>query len=273
MPSFSRLTPSWRGYVGIKKLMVFGDSYSYVGYSAQAPAPTSSSPLGVAFPGQPVNEPGQPNWVGYLIRDYGHGHANMIVYDYAVRLDTVTGVHTNQVAQQFLRSVGRRPGWAPWNHTDSLFVTWVGMNDCRLLYTNNKAEITSVIATLFAAQEALYRAGARNFLFIDVPPLHMSPIGTTMGDKVVRFSNWNDELLQGTRNFAMTHPDATIMLFSAWGTFSRVLSDPARYGFNPQDRTTQGGSIWFDFMHPTSRMHRILASELAHFLSSQLPPS
>jgi hypothetical protein len=44
-------------------------------------------------------------------------------------------------------------------------------------YTNEKAEITPIIASLFAAQDMLYAAGARNFLFIDVPPLYMSPIG------------------------------------------------------------------------------------------------
>ncbi|KAI0307236.1 hypothetical protein B0F90DRAFT_1622154 [Multifurca ochricompacta] len=272
MTSSSRLTPTWRGYFRIKKLMVFGDSYSYVGYSAQAPVPTSSSPLGVAFPGQPINEPGLPNWIGYLIRNYGHGHANMIAYDYARRGDTVMGVYANQVSREFLPSVGRKPGWAAWGPSDTVFVTWVGANDCRILYTNDKAEITPIIATLFAAQDGLYRAGARNFLFIDVPPLHMSPIGN-MGDKVVRFRNWNDELRRGLATFTSRYPDATVMVFSAWETFSRILSDPARYGFNPADRNTQGGSIWFDFMHPTSRVHNILAGEIAQFLASQPPQS
>jgi hypothetical protein len=58
-----------------------------------------------------------------------------------------------------------------------------------------------------------------------------------------------------------------------WDTFTRILSDPARYGFNPADRTTLGGSIWFDFMHPTSRVYNILAGEIAQFLASQPPPS
>lgn len=98
-----------------------GDSYSYVGYSAQAPQPTSSSPLGVAFPGECINETGLPNWVGYLIRDHGHGHANMIAYDYARRGDTVTGVYTNQVSREFLPAVGRKPGWAAWGASDSIF--------------------------------------------------------------------------------------------------------------------------------------------------------
>ena len=44
-------------------------------------------------------------------------------------------------------------------------------------YTNDRAEIAPKIATLFTAQDMLYEAGARNFLFIDVPPMYMSPIG------------------------------------------------------------------------------------------------
>ena len=92
-----------------------------------------------------------------------------------------------------------------------------------------------------------------------------------MGNNSVRFGHWNDELGRGVSAFALRHPDATVMLFSAWDIFSRILSDPARYGFNPADRHTQGGSIWFDFMHPTSRVHSILAGEIAQFLAS-LPP-
>jgi hypothetical protein len=53
-----------------------------------------------------------------------------------------------------------------------------------------------------------------------------------MGDKVVRSENWNDELRRGLVNFATSHPDATVMLFSAWDTFTRILSGPARYGLN-----------------------------------------
>jgi phospholipase/lecithinase/hemolysin len=92
-----------------------------------------------------------------------------------------------------------------------------------------------------------------------------------MGDNGVRFGNWNDELRRGVTTFAMSHPDATVMLFSAWNTFQRILSNPARYGFNPVDHNVERGSIWFDFMHPTSRVHSILAREIAHFLLSQPP--
>lgn len=98
-----------------------GDSFSYIGYSSRSPVPTSSRPLGVAFPGQPVTESGLPNWLGYLVRDYGHGHANIIAYDYARRGDVVSGVSSEQVAREFIPSVGRRPGWAIWGPSDTIF--------------------------------------------------------------------------------------------------------------------------------------------------------
>jgi hypothetical protein len=98
-----------------------GDSFSHVGYSSRSPVPTSSSPLGVAFPGQTVTEPGLPNWLGYLVRDYGHGHANIIAYNYARRGDTVLGVSGEQVSREFLPSVGRNPGWATWGQSDTIF--------------------------------------------------------------------------------------------------------------------------------------------------------
>ena len=81
----SRLTPE-------QKDVPSGDSYSHVGYSTQAPVPTSSNSLGVAFPSQPVNEPGLLNWVGHLIRDHVYGHMKMVVHDFARRGDTVTGL-------------------------------------------------------------------------------------------------------------------------------------------------------------------------------------
>ena len=98
-----------------------GDSFSYIGYGSRSPVPTSANPLGVTFPGQPVTEPGLPNWLGYLVRDYGHGHANIIAYNYARRGDTVTGVAREQVTREFLPSVGRRPGWATWGPSDTIF--------------------------------------------------------------------------------------------------------------------------------------------------------
>lgn len=123
-----------------------GDSYSDVGYNPNnSPHPTEDQPLGVEFPGHTFAEPGTPNWVGHLVANHiFHGH--VLVYDYAVGGDTVSGVR-QQIRAGFLPSIGRKPEWAPWSPTDTLFsasqmqhaitailkiplVTWVGINDC-----------------------------------------------------------------------------------------------------------------------------------------------
>ncbi|EIM88584.1 uncharacterized protein STEHIDRAFT_155938 [Stereum hirsutum FP-91666 SS1] len=273
MSAIYNVGPYWQGYERIKKLVVFGDSFSHVGYNLQAPAPTSIRPLGVAFPGQVVNEPGHPNWVGHLIRTHSHGHANFVVWDYAVRGDTAPGV-VRQIREQFLPAVGRRPSWANWKPDHTLFITWIGTNDCRLLYTNDRREIAAIIANLFAGVEELYAAGARNFMFVDVPPMHRSPVAPPgAGNEYAQpFINWNDELRLAVGRYAAHRPDATLLIFSSWATYTRVLDQPERHGFARAATQVRGGEIWFDHMHPTTRMADIIAGDAAQFLLS-VPPA
>lgn len=45
----------------------------------------------------------------------------------------------------------------------------------KLYNSRMRSNAPKVIGDLIATQEKLYHAGARNFLFIDVPPIHRSP--------------------------------------------------------------------------------------------------
>jgi hypothetical protein len=85
-------------------------------------------------------EPGKPNWVGHLLSKYisprcfdpadpGKNVNPVLVYDFAVGGDTVAGV-ARQVHNQFLKYMVPPPEWAPWTPEDTLFVIWVGINDC-----------------------------------------------------------------------------------------------------------------------------------------------
>lgn len=107
-----------------------GDSYSAVGYdSTSDPPPSVLHPLGVPFPGNTWNEPDLPNWVGFLITKYCHPprfisdapeqdgdyeNSPLLVYNYAVGGDTVSGVRF-QVQNRF----GRDPPKV--NPDESLF--------------------------------------------------------------------------------------------------------------------------------------------------------
>ncbi|KAJ2913449.1 hypothetical protein MD484_g6960, partial [Candolleomyces efflorescens] len=232
--------------------MLSGDSYSSVTLQPNFNDhyhPDSTNPLGVEFPGYTYNEPNQPNWVGHLITKYCPGpkfdpltttqgasyiESPLLVYDYARGGDQVMGVQ-RQIQTLFLPNVGKRPQWASWGTNDTLFVTWVGINDCAFSHENAPR-----IELLFSLQGELYASGARNFLLIDLPPMDRSPAYRNApvsaaerkedGDK---FLKWNYLLKHNMELFSEKYPDSTLLLFSAYRTFSALLDDPDSYGLPP----------------------------------------
>ncbi|KAH9935010.1 SGNH hydrolase-type esterase domain-containing protein [Fomitopsis serialis] len=271
MSTVIQTSGSWPGFIGLKRLIIFGDSYSDVGYHAGRPHPTEENPLGVEFPGTTWAEEGEPNWVGHLITNYPP--APLLVYDLAHGGDTIAGVRA-QVERGFLRQLVDKPYWCQWNANDTLFVTWVGINDCAFA---TETTIPNFIDKLFDLQEQLYEAGARSFLLIDVPPVHRSPAGRKASSTVpgkgpsVRLELWNKLLLESAQHFASKHDQATVLYFSSWTTFSRVMDDPVSYGFTQEDTEVPASRMWVDFLHPTSDMHDIIARDVADFLTGIVP--
>ena len=68
--------------------------------------------------------------------------------------------------------------------------------------------------------------------------------------------------------FSEKYPDSTLLLFSAYRTFSALLDDPDSYGLPPGQENLRGGSVWVDHLHPTSKVHDIIAQNVAEFLES-----
>ncbi|TCD59852.1 hypothetical protein EIP91_011326, partial [Steccherinum ochraceum] len=185
----------------------------------------------------------KPNWVGWLSTEfYGSPSHHILVYDYAVGGATVVSSSpqsritcvTEQIQDQFLPHVGKKPDWAPWTASDSLFVTWIGINDmAHCMSGEYDTFIRQNLNTLFQHQTSLYNAGARNFLFIDLPPIHLCP--RSRGDGAP-FRLWNTILAEYVATFAAQHDEATTMVFSSYRTFSEILADPKRHGFENSER-------------------------------------
>lgn len=266
--------------------------------------PNDEEPLGVPFPGITTCEPGTPNWVGHLVTEYAPNP--ILVFNYAISGSTVPDV-TLQIERYFLSdSTGPSKRGIPWTAENSLFITWVGLNDLAISPYPEEP-----IRELFNAQRKLYTAGARNFLFINVPPIDRAPACTLMemygvdeDDReaslqraAARFLNWNTALAASARNFASPKPapltpdympelfvdpavrppvavaeeqineGASVMLFSSYESMSAILDDPEGHGFPEADiKKMSGSSIWVDHMHPTSRVHDLLARDLSRFL-------
>lgn len=132
------------------------------------------------------------------------------------------------------------------------------------------------------------KAGARNLLFIDVPPIDRSPGGkasnqvrsknsailplktarTSGVDIAGRYERWNELLLSNAEELASSSENATILVFSSHRLFSELLNGPGNYGFDEDDVTEAGGKIWEDQLHLTSDVHGILAQQLKEALLS-----
>ncbi|KAG8826311.1 hypothetical protein FRC19_009271 [Serendipita sp. 401] len=267
--------------------------------------PRDDEPLGIPFPGICSTEPGTPNWVGHLITEYAPSSHQILVYNYAMLGSTVPEV-TLQIDRHFLGDNGPTARKVPWTAENSLFITWVGLNDLAI-----STDPEEPIEEFFRGQEKLYAAGARNFLFINVPPIDRSPACTLLemygvvdDDReasirraATRFVNWNIFLAAGARRFAspsavpltptyspelmsdpnvrppvavaeaQEHTGASVMLFSSYECISMILNNPTAFGLAEADLRKVGGSIWVDHMHPTSVVHDLFARDLSRFLS------
>jgi phospholipase/lecithinase/hemolysin len=74
-------------------------------------------------------------------------------------------------------------------------------------------------------------------------------------------------LLEFAYAFRMRHCSISVSVFDTVPLFNEVLDHPTKYGFT--DAMSVCGTkecIWYDGIHPTFAMHKILANELATFL-------
>lgn len=166
-----------------------------------------------------------------------------------------------------------------------------------MLHSYEKVEaIPGLVSRLFELHAQMYQHGARNFMLVDLPPVERSPSGPSVpwhhhddasltslvsiagpgpqkaqrlyADRPPSTAVWNAALRAEAKNFSASHNEATVLIYSSWMTFTKVLDDPTAFGFAQEDVKKAAGSIWVDRLHPTSKMHEIIAQDMTKLLSS-----
>ncbi|CEL63456.1 hypothetical protein RSOLAG1IB_10779 [Rhizoctonia solani AG-1 IB] len=248
--------PHWPGFKALQYMFIFGDSYSTVSWApTTAPNPTPANPIGVEWPGVTSVGAFQPNWVGYMTN--GFNRSNLVAYDYAIAGNNITG-YISQVQTEFLPTAGQKTANTPWTADNSIFISWIGINDL----ASPDIAIEPTISQIMQQQQNLYNLGARNFIFVNVPPWDRSPLGTTFPGLKERILTWNGQLTTSALAFSNQNTDASTLVFSSWDTFNTLLNDPSHY--NLTSPTTIGGDIWKDDLHPTILQPRAQALQLLY---------
>ncbi|KAG9030924.1 hypothetical protein FS837_003155, partial [Tulasnella sp. UAMH 9824] len=91
-----------------------------------------------------------------------------------------------------------------------------------------------------------------------------------MREREKRCRIWNETLTTRARSdFAEAHPDASIFIFDAWNVFEQMLTDPTKYGFSEKAGRGFDQEMYWDAIHPTTAVHRIVAKAVADFLTGE----
>lgn len=204
-----------------------------------------------------------------------------------------------QVQNEFLPVYGNHPSIAPWTSQDSLFAFFIGINDVGNSYAQqNESSLQSTIFQEYAGLlEQVYSVGARNFLFLNVPPVQRAPLTAAQGPTAeasegAAIEEWNNRLIDLTRQLRRNHPDVTTFTFDTYDLFNTVLNNPSIFPQTAQYKNTTGYCVayengtptetyfnatcgipvneyfWLNSLHPTYPMHNVLAQQIAVLLES-----
>lgn len=143
----------------------------------------------------------------------------------------------NQVESEFVPRYGSHPADAPWTSRDSLFAFFIGINDVgNSWWLGNTTLYDTIFKRYDGLLEQVYKTGARNFLFLSVPPVQLAPLTLSKDDggyavqtegKVI--ADWNKRVGALTKAFKRKHADANLFVHDTYAVFDNVIKNPRSY--------------------------------------------
>jgi phospholipase/lecithinase/hemolysin len=164
----------------------------------------------------------------------------------------------------------------------ALYVVWAGANDFFFFLQsggNPAGLISAGVSNTVQAVQALFSAGARQILVVNIPDLGLTPLGLGSG-----MSPGITELCgvyNGTLEAALdTLADAGVptIRVDAFATLQAMVEFPVQFGFTnvTESFLATGGDparfLFWDVVHPTTHGHEILANQARSALIDYYSP-
>ncbi|KAK0221163.1 hypothetical protein EDD85DRAFT_862074 [Armillaria nabsnona] len=240
----------------------FGDSYTQTGFITNGTRPAVGNPLGnPPYPG--YTAVGGQNWVDYvttvdntsLVLTYNLAYGGATISADLVTPYEPTVLSLTDQVNQFLSSYASKPSTTRWKSADTLFSVWIGINDIGNSYYlggDRDAFSDTLLDAYFALVKQLYDVGARNFLFVNVPPIDRSPLMLAQStssqalEKSV-IEGFNSKLTARAASLKANHSDVTTRIWDSNAAFTAILNSPTSYGFEDATTFGDGANIFWYF--------------------------
>ena len=84
-----------------------------------------------------------------------------------------------------------------------------------------------------------------------------------------RITLWNSYLRTVVQEFREGHSGAIAVIYDVASVFTSVLEHPTNFGFKDSTDWGDENCVWNDALHPTSKMHQIIAEEFVMVIQKE----
>lgn len=248
---YAQANAQWPGWSGIRHIFSFGDSYTDTRFLVSGTQPNAVNPLGnPAFPGRTFSN--GRNWLDFLV--YAHNDSQVFAYNFAkggASVDSFGNANSPfrpfdiQVQNLWMPKYGSKmnstrtsnltESTPKWSGDDSLFTMFFGINDINLSYRLPQDNRTMLHDTTFRTYahlvDVLYKDGARNFLFMNIPAVHRAPFTVNANNSDVEgnlaaIEDFNGRLDSMLEKLISNREDVRVFKLDNLALFNGILDGP-----------------------------------------------
>jgi uncharacterized protein (TIGR03437 family) len=153
---------------------------------------------------------------------------------------------------------------------NALYVFWGGANDILNNASTASTAATTAVSNIQANIDTLAAAGAKYFLWVDLPALGEIPESNGTSNRAsldAASVTFNTEWTSAIAQLKSAHPGITIIPVDSYALFELLIHNPSLYGFANVTEPAQGQAsvnpntyLFWDQLHPTTVGHDNVAS-------------
>jgi phospholipase/lecithinase/hemolysin len=158
------------------------------------------------------------------------------------------------------------------NASNTLIGIWIGVNDVGNAWSNANWPTLSqkIIDQYFTQVQELYASGARNLLFLTVPPIQKTPKvvaqpNSTQSAEGAAVGDYNELLVKAVDDFKSKSEGVTTWVYDTGDAFNTAIASPEMYGAKNASCYNGDGTscLWFNDYHPGQAIHKLVAAGVA----------